>query len=430
MNSYDSQLMTSILEKEGYHRAQSIDQADIIIINTCSVREHAVNRAISRVESLKPLKKKNPQIRIGITGCIPQQMKNSLLEKLPFIDFILGPDNFQEIASCAKDTNGIFTDFKESLIYSKYAPPARGNFPEAFVAVMRGCNNFCSYCVVPYTRGKEKSRSIDDICHEVNILSKKGYKRVILLGQNVNNFNDTGKRLPYLLSKIVRIKGIERIGFLTSHPAYFPLETIDIMKDEPKIEKFLHLPLQSGSSKILKLMKRNYTKSSYISIIEKVRNKIDDIFLSTDIIVGFPGESEDDFSETIEIIKKISFDSAYMFIYSPRRFTLANSFNDFIGKEVKNQRLRELIRVQSEITKKKSKAYKGKILDILITGKNKKNYLESIGISVYNKIVVVKEQINKGEIVKVSINDVKGWTPIGEIFSRKGGHKKKESPKL
>jgi len=412
MNVYDSALMEYLLEKDGSVKANSVNDADVIILNTCAVREHAVNRVLSRLEDIKGLKRKKSGLRIGVTGCIPQHLKEKLIKEKPFIDFLLGPDNLRKIVSCANGEDGIFVKLIGTPIYSELSP-ARGNFPEAFVSVMRGCNNFCSYCVVPYTRGRERHRSIGDVLKEVKKLSNEGYKRVIFLGQNVNDYNDNGRGLPYLLSRAAKLEGIERIGFLTSHPAYFPFEVIKVMKNEPKVEKFLHLPLQSGNSKILKLMKRGYTKEEYLKIIDAVRNEIDDITLSTDIIVGFPGETDRDFMDTIKMIEMIGFNSAYMFKYSPRRYTLANTFINNIDEKIKKERLNELIRIQSDITREKSEAYREKILDVLVTGKNEKNLLESNGITVYNKNIIVKERLEKGKMVKVKIDEVKGWTPIG-----------------
>jgi len=412
MNVYDSNLMASILEKEGHKEAETLDDADVIIVNTCAVREHAVRRAMTRIRGLKNLKKRKPELRIGVTGCISQIEKQNILTKIPFADFVLGTDSLKEISSCAADRNGAFSDFASDAIYSELAP-ARGKFPEAFVSVMRGCNNFCSYCIVPYARGKVKSRKFEHIIKEVVELSHSGYKRIVLLGQNVNDYKDRGKGLPHLLKAITKIKSIERIGFLTSHPAFFPLHIFDVMKDEPKIERFLHLPLQSGSDRVLKLMNRGYTVSQYLEIIEKARNKISDIALSTDIIVGFPYETEKDFTATIKVIRDISFNSAFMFKYSPRKYTLANSFGDLTSETEKKERLQKLIKTQSAITKEKNNYYKGKILEVLITGKNKKNSLESDAITVYNKKVVVKGSYMKGELVKVLIDDIQGCSPIG-----------------
>jgi len=419
MNIYDSNLIASLIEKDGNIKAETIENADIIIVNTCAVREHAVNRVLSRIDSLKVLKKRKPYIRIGVTGCVPQQLKEKLLEEKPFIDFVLGPDNLRKITSCIKDKNGTFVKLFDTSLYSDLSP-ARGELPETFVSAMRGCNNFCSYCIVPYVRGKERSRHIEDILNEVGKLGKLGYKRVTFLGQNINNYKDRGKGLPYLLSEAAKVEGIERISFLTSHPAYFPLKVINVMKDEPKIEKFLHLPLQSGSSRILKAMNRGYTQEKYKGIIDKIRTKIEDIALSTDIIVGFPYETEKDFMETLNLVKMIDFDFAYMFKYSPRKYSLANNFIDTVNEETKRDRLNELIRVQSEVIKKKSEANKGKIFDVLITGENEKNYLASNGITLYNKRVIVKERICTGEIVKVRIEEVKGWTPIGTPVKEPG----------
>jgi len=412
MNVYDSNLMASLLEKEGYEGALRVEDADVIIVNTCAVRHHATERAMTRIRGLKNLKEEKPELRIGVTGCISQIEKQHILNEIPFVDFVLGTDSLKEISSCAANRNGVFSDFGSDAIYSELAP-ARGKFPEAFVSVMRGCNNFCSYCIVPYARGKVKSRKFEHIIEETVKLRHSGYKRIILLGQNANDYKDRGKGLPHLLKAITKVKGIERIGFLTSHPAFFPLDIFDVMKDEPKIERFLHLPLQSGSDRVLKLMNRGYTVSQYLEIVEKARNKIDDIALSTDIIVGFPYETEKDFTNTLKVISDIRFNSAFMFKYSPRKYTLANSLGDMTSETEKKERLQRLIKIQSAITKEKNMCYKGKTLKVLITGKNRKNSLESDGITVYNKKVVVTGQHRKGEMLKVKISDIKGWTPIG-----------------
>jgi tRNA-2-methylthio-N6-dimethylallyladenosine synthase len=277
---------------------------------------------------------------------------------------------------------------------------------------MRGCDNFCSYCVVPYVRGKERSRKLADIIDEATQLSRKGYARIVLLGQNVNNYHDSEVGLPQLLAAVSGVDGIQRIGFLTSHPAYFPLETIDIMKDSAKIERYLHLPLQSGSSKILTRMQRHYTSEEYVRLIEAIRKTVPDIALSTDIIVGFPGETQDDFLETMRMVQNIQFDFAYMFRYSPRKKTLAGAMPDSIPEEIKKARLQQLIRLQTEITRRKSRAYAGRTLGVLALGKNRKNLLETDAISVYNKRVVVKGTLEPGTISRVRITEVKGWTPI------------------
>lgn len=412
MNVYDSHLMAHLLECEGFKQTPYKENADLIIVNTCAVREHAVSRALSRIDSLKNLKRKNRNLRIGVTGCIPQQFRHALLRDRPFIDFLLGPDNLHLVTICAHGTHGAFFDFRDTSPYAALTP-ARGTFPEAFVAVMRGCNNFCSFCIVPYVRGKERSRALNQITSEIGRLSDKGYTRIVLLGQNINNYCHREKYLPQLLSSVAEITPIERIGFLTSHPAYFPLDTIAVMKQNPKIERYLHLPLQSGSSKILHRMHRHYTPEEYIRLIGTIRKSIPDIALSTDIIVGFPGETEDDFLRTLAIVKSIEFDHAYMFAYSPRKHTLATLFGDTVPEGTKKKRLRDLIQVQSEITEKKSKSYIGRILTVLALGKNRKNVLETDAISVYNKRVIVKGTLESGTTSKVRISEVKGWTPIG-----------------
>lgn len=412
MNHYDSNLISHILEQNGHIETDSIEKANTIIVNTCSVREHAVNRMLARLESLKSLKSNNADVRIGVTGCIPQHLKELLKKKKPYIDFLIGPDELNKINECVRGDDGTFVGLSGKSEYS-HLIPARGNHPEAFISVMRGCDNFCSYCIVPLTRGRERSRKTEHILSEAKKLSQSGYKRVTLLGQNINDFRDNGKGLSYLLSTISKIEGIKRIGFITSHPAHFPFSVIDIMKSEEKVEKYLHLPIQSGSNDILRKMKRGYTIEEYLDIIYRTKKLVDDVALSTDIIVGFPYETKKDFMKTIDIVKQINFDSAYMFKYSPRKKTLANVFPDTVPEKVKKERLCELIRIQSKITKKKSLAYKGQIYDVLVTGKNAKNSLESNAITVYNKRMIVKESLTTGSIVKVKIDSVKGWTPIG-----------------
>jgi tRNA-2-methylthio-N6-dimethylallyladenosine synthase len=412
MNYYDSNIMSYLLEQNGHTQTNSIQEADTIIINSCSVREHAVNRMLARLESLKSYKKKNPELRIGVTGCVPQHLQKLLKKEKSYIDFLLGPDELNKITACSRGENGIFVGLSGKYEYS-HLTPATGNYPESFISVMRGCDNFCSYCIVPLTRGRERSRKTKHIISEAKKLSQSGYKRVVLLGQNINDFQDKNNGLPYLLSEISKIEGIKRIGFLTSHPAHFPFSVIDVMQSEEKVEKYLHLPLQSGSTNILRRMKRGYTIEQYLDIIQRTKSKIGNIALSTDIIVGFPYETDEDFRKTIDIVKQIGFDSAYMFKYSPRKKTLANVYPDTIPEEVKKERLSELINVQSKITKEKSLSYKGKIYDVLVTGINEKNSLESKAITVYNKRVIVKDRLPAGSMVKVRIDSVKGWTPIG-----------------
>lgn len=413
MNLYDSHLMAYLLEAAGYERTGSPEDADLIVVNTCAVRAHAVSRALARIDALASIKEKNGNVRIGVTGCIPQQLKEELLKGRPFIDFLLGPDNLHLITSCARDRKGVFLESSNGSPYSTLIP-ARGRFPEAFVAAMRGCNNFCSFCIVPYVRGKERSRELHHITDEVSRLAENGYARIVLLGQNVNNYHDGGgHRLPHLLSAVAGIDGIRRIGFLTSHPAYFPIGTIESMKREPKIERYLHLPMQSGSSPVLRLMQRHYTAEDYVNLINRIRDIVPDIALSTDIIVGFPGETEADFSRTLDMVQRIQFDFAYMFRYSPRKQTLAGTLSDSVPDEVKRKRLYRLINLQTSITRKKSNAYAGSILHVLALGRNSKNLLETNTISVYNKRVIVKGTLEPGTTARVRVSEVKGWTPIG-----------------
>lgn len=417
MNFYDSDRLRTLLFQNGFIEVEKPQKADYIIINTCCVRKHAENRAISFLSSLKSFKNKKV---FCLVGCIPSLYKEEIFEKYDFIDVICGPNSYKKFVSILRNYNGekisIFEDdenfLKEPLI------PLVKNKLSSFVMITKGCENCCSYCVVPYTRGKFMSRPSMVIIEEIKRLVEDGVKEIFLIGQNVNEYGkDIGEKFVELLYKISEIEGILRIGFLTSHPKDMPDELIDCFVNIPKLYKHLHLPLQSGSNKILKLMNRKYTVEKYIEIIEKTRKKVHDISITSDIIVGFPYEEENDFQDTYNLIKKIEFDDLFIFKYSPRPKTKALEFSDTVPEEEKERRHSMILNLQDRISLLKNKKREGQISEVFIKEKSFKKKNGYIGRTEVNKPVLVNcESDIKGKILKVKI--VKGLRHylVGEVL--------------
>lgn len=443
MNVYDSRLITKILSQagspgNGYEETENLNKADIVIVNGCSVREHAEIRAIGRINDLQKLRKDNPNLKIGIAGCLAQRVKEfkSLrVQELKGIDFIAGPSDYKrlpEIIKGVKDSRSqvdeiysdIFPEPENPACQSEAAGRDNRARITAFVPVMRGCENYCSYCIVPYVRGKIRSKNHIDVIKEITLLVKKGVKEVTLLGQSILEYRDTSRNdgtfaLPELLSKIDSETDIKRIRFLTSHPKDLSEELLSVMKQRKSICEHIHLPLQSGSSRILKKMGRRYTREYYLDWIGKIRKIIPGSSITTDIIVGFPGETNEDFQETIEVVKEVKFDFAYMFKYSERVGTKAYSIFPKVSEQEKSERLKELINLQNQFVKQKNKGLIGKTVEVLVEGKAKRNEL-LYGRTRTNKAVVFpvcrqarSGNVSPGDFVDVKINMLSGWTPVG-----------------
>lgn len=422
MNKYDSELIASILEKSGYKKTDNVKDSDVILINTCSVREHAENRVRGKLDSFRILKKRNQNLIIGILGCMAQRLGHNLIEEKPIINFVIGPDRYRILPTILEDvhrnsitTYDVLIDDEET--YSDISP-ARAGKVSAWVAIMRGCNNFCSYCIVPYVRGRERSRSLQSILIEVNKLVKDGYVEVTLLGQNVNSYHDDNKDFADLLYEVSQISGIKRVRFATSHPKDLSLKLVETIANNDRLCNHIHLPIQSGSNKILKLMNRNYTREHYLSLVECIRRYIKQPGLYTDIIVGFPGETEQDFRQTYELVQQVQFDGIFSFKYSPRKGTTAYQYKETVTAEEKKERLQRLNQLQHEITLQRNRQLIGTNQKILVEGSDKKGKQNQLmGRTDTNKIVVFpnNHRLVIGTLIDVKIINTEGHTLFGEI---------------
>jgi tRNA-2-methylthio-N6-dimethylallyladenosine synthase len=426
MNLHDTEVISGVLQKIGYCPADNLKEADIIILNTCCVRENAEKKVYGRLGHLKQFKQRNPNLIIGICGCMVQQphVVEYITEHFPYVDLIFGIYNVHKLPQLIEnarlanmtviETSGDYSAVEENL------PIEREDKVKAWVTITYGCNNFCTYCIVPYVRGREKSRNPQDIIKEVEELAKQGFKEINLLGQNVNSYGkDLGREVtfPALLRRLNEIDGIERIRFTTSHPKDLSDELIEAMRDCEKVCEHIHLPVQAGSNKILEAMNRRYTREHYMKLVEKLRNAIPGIAISTDIIVGFPGETEEDFQDTLDLVKRVEFDQAFMFAYSKRKGTPAAEMENQVDEEVKKDRLNRLMKLQDSISAKKNKSLKDQTVEVLVEGISRNNPHRLTGRTRTNKVVNFEgpeEYI--GKIVKVKITEPHTWSLIGELL--------------
>ena len=425
LNENDSEKIAGMLEEIGYQKVEEMQKADLIIFNTCCIRENAEDKMYGKLGEAKKVKENNNAI-IALCGCMMQQ--KHIIEKLnksyPFVDIIFGthtlhklPEDLYKLIitkNKVRDVIDIDGEIYEGI------PIKRTSNKKALVTIMYGCNNFCTYCIVPYVRGRERSRKAEDILNEIEGLAKEGYKEITLLGQNVNSYKGSGYKEIYnfadLLRAVNEIDGIEIINFISPHPKDFTDDVIDVIKDCKKISRILHLPLQSGSSKILKLMNRKYTKEQFINLAKKIKQKVPDVVFSTDIIVGFPGETEEDFEDTLDVIRTVNFEQVFMFIYSKRVGTPAAKMENQIDEKIKHERferLKELVEKQLEENNKK---YIGTTQEILVEGVSKNNKNTLTGRTKTNKIVVLDADNSYiGKIVKVKIVSEHMWYLKGEM---------------
>ena len=424
MNARDSEKLIGILEQIGYVKKETED-ADFVIYNTCTVRENANNKVYGRLGYLHSQKKKNPDMMIGLCGCMMQEPE--VVEKIRtsyrFVDLVFGTHNiykFAELIVAAFESKGMIVDiWKDTDKIVEDLPVERKYTFKSGVNIMFGCNNFCSYCIVPYVRGRERSRDPKDILREIERLVADGVVEVMLLGQNVNSY---GKNLEHpmtfaqLLEEVEKIDGLERIRFMTSHPKDLSDELIEVLGKSKKICKHVHLPLQSGSSRILKEMNRHYTKEQYLELVKKIRAAVPDIALTTDIIVGFPGETEEDFLETMEVVKEVQYDSAFTFIYSKRTGTPAATKEDQVSPEVVKDRFDRLLHVVQEIGSQKAGALQGTVQKVLIEEINAQDEHLVTGRLSNNSVVHVPGGADLiGKIVNVSLDECKGFYYLGTL---------------
>ena len=425
MNVNDSEYIAGQLTKLGYSITEDIFESNLILLNTCCVRAKVEQKIYSLIGKIKKIKGNNPNVLLGICGCMAQKEKEKIFERAPYVDFIFSPsqlNNLEEIINTIKYGNKKYISCENTSEFSlNHIPVKRESKISAWIQIMRGCNNYCSYCVVPYTRGPEQSRGVSEIVSEVKILAKDKYKEIFLLGQNVNSYGKDLSRpatFSELLELLNNIEGIERIRFTTSHPKDFSFDLIKTIKKCNKICNHIHLPIQSGSSKILKMMNRKYDVNYYMNIIKEIRNNIDNIAITTDAMVGFSGETENDFMDTLNAFKEIEFDEAYTFIYSNRENAIASLLPDQVPLKLKKERLWKLIDLQKKISSQINKKLEGEILEVLVDKKSKKNIENQFsGRTGTNKTVVFTSKQNLlGQLVKVKIMKSSAWTLYGELI--------------
>lgn len=420
MNVHDSEEISALIESLGYIKTDVLEEADFIILNTCAIRENAHDKVFGFLGRCKHLKKEKKDIIIGLCGCMAQEesVVNEIREKHPYIDIVFGTHNMNDLPKMLINYYG-----KQDIeVYSKEGDVIEfGNLYKrdsnisAWVNIMYGCDKFCTYCIVPYTRGKQRSRKSEDIIKEVNELKEAGYKEITLLGQNVNAYGKDLDDVSFArLLELVSDTGIPRIRFVTSHPWDFTDEMIDVIAERDNIMPYIHLPLQSGSSRILKLMGRHYSKDDYLTLYNKIRNKVKDVSITTDIIVGFPGETREDFEDTLKVVNECKYDGAFTFIFSPRENTPAASFEDNVSLKEKEDRLHELNELINKYSKESNLKMLNKSVKVLITGVSEKDDTKVCGYTENMKLVNVdapKEDI--GKIINVKITEAKSFSLDG-----------------
>lgn len=367
MNVHDSERIAGVLSREGYSPAESRKDADFIIFNTCSVRQKAEQKFFSELGRIKSLKKRNPGLKIAVAGCIAMQQGERVIKRSPHVDFVFGPQNIHKITDFLHGDPACSAIEDNPDIAEYDLPVLRNSEGRAWVTVMYGCDNFCSYCIVPYTRGRERSRPSENIISEIKGIAGQGFKEVTLLGQNVNSYA-SGMDFPELLKEVNAVQGIERIRFVTSHPKDFSGKLMQAMAELEKVCEHIHLPLQSGSSRVLSLMERGYSYDDYRMKIDRLRVIMPEIAITSDIIAGFPGETDDDHKDTLNALKEIGFDGIFAFKYSPRPGTKAASMEDGLEDIIKSERLAEILEVQDAITGRINKGYENTVQEILVEG--------------------------------------------------------------
>lgn len=424
MNEHDSENIQAMLEEMGFKEAEDYEQADLILLNTCSIRENAHNKAFGMLGRLKHLKQEKPDIIIGLCGCMAQEegVIQEILTRYPQVNFVFGTHNLHRLPIVLKKY--MDTNHQEIEVFSKEGnliegmPVKRMSPYKAYVNIIYGCDKFCTYCIVPYTRGKQRSRRKEDILQEIEELVKEGYQEVTLLGQNVNAYGkdlEENYGMEDLLEDVAKTN-IPRIRFMTSHPWDFTDKMIEVIAKYPNIMKSIHLPVQSGSSRILRKMGRRYTKESYLELFDKIKETVPNVSISTDIIVGFPGEEEEDFQETLDLVRHCKFDNAFTFIYSPRENTPASRLADNTPLEVKEKRLQELNQLVNQYFLENNQKKVGNIEKVLVEGKNENGKTDLYGYTETNKLINFNGSSDAiGKIIDVKVTDAKTWSLDGEI---------------
>lgn len=424
MNFADSDVVNSILQKAGYTSVEDIAQADYVLINTCAIRDNAEQRIRKRLHELKSLQRQHPQLRIGILGCMAERLKNQLMEEEDNVSFVVGPDAYRKLPGMLelvrKGLRQAETDLSTEETYSEIQPVRlNGNGISAYISIMRGCQNFCTYCVVPYTRGRERSRDPQAIVAEAKMLFDEGYREVTLLGQNVNSYRWNGGEVgfPQLMEMVAQVSPLLRVRFATSHPKDLSDDLLKVMAAYPNICRCIHLPVQSGSDRMLKLMNRHYDSAWYLNRIDAIRQYLPDCSITTDVIAGFCTETEEDHQMTLDMFRKVSYDYAFMFMFSMRPDTYAaKHLEDDVPEAEKKRRLEEIIALQGNIALQNNRKDVGKVFEVLIEGTSHRSKDQLCGRNSQNKMVVFdKGSLQPGTYVNVRITDCTAATLKGEV---------------
>ena len=426
MNVNESAKMKQILQTMGYEIIDDIDDSDLVFLNTCTVREGAAVKVYGKLGDLKRLKeKKEGKMIIGVTGCLAQEVRDEFIKKTPYVDLVLGNQNIGRIPDIieriekGEDVHVVMVEDEDEL--PQRVDADFGDDIVASISITYGCNNYCTFCIVPYVRGMERSVPLHEVVQDVKKYTEKGYREILFLGQNVNSYGsdlaDETDNFAKLLRESAKIEGDFWIKYVSPHPKDFTDEVIEAIADNSKIARMLHLPLQSGSTKILNAMNRGYTKEEFITLAKKIKEKIPDIGLTTDIIVGFPGETEEDFQDTMDVVNEVGFENAFMFMYSKRSGTPAATMEEQVDEQVKSERLQQLMRLQNYKAKEESQKYLGKTVKVLVEGPSRKNPEMLTGRTSTHKIVLFKSSRTdlKGKFVNTKIYEANPWTLYGEL---------------
>lgn len=420
MNVADSELVMGILKNKGYEIAEKAEEADVVLLNTCSVRDNAEQRIYGRLGNLKKIKDKNPKMVLGILGCMAERLRKDLIEEKKVVDLVVGPDEYRRLPEFIDGAflgeKGIGVKLSRTETYDDLVP-FREDGLSAWISVMRGCDKFCTFCVVPFTRGRERSRNLESVVDEIKHLSGRGFREVTLLGQNVNSYTDNGRDFADLLAASAMVDRSMRIRFTTSHPQDLSDKLLYTIAEHPNLCNYIHLPVQSGSDRILELMNRTYTIEHYLNLIDKARKIIPGVSFSTDIISGFPTETYEDHLMTLDVMEKVRYDGAYMFMYSPREGTKAYKMKDDVPPETKKKRLSEIIDLQQSISSEINQAMIGTEEEVLVEGFSRKSDQFMAGRTDTNKVAVfpASDKISKGDYIKVKINKATSATLFADV---------------
>jgi tRNA-2-methylthio-N6-dimethylallyladenosine synthase len=427
MNVADSELVEGMLQKEGFKPADNINSANAIFVNTCAIREHAEEKVHSQLGRYNLIKKQKPDTIIGVLGCMAQNLKDEILESRPYVDIVLGPDSYRKLPDILnrkvkKSKSIVDTKLSRFEVYDDLFP-SRNEGINAWVSIMRGCDKFCTFCIVPFTRGRERSRSIVSIVTEAEQAVSDGFVEITLLGQNVNSYKHEKDRFPELLEAVANVNGIKRIRYTSPHPQDINTELLEVMANQETICNYIHLPLQAGNNRILQRMNRTYTKEHFLGLVDHIRDYLPNVGISTDIIVGFPGESNAEFEETLDVMEKVKFDSAFTFKYSSRPGTKASEYSDHLLEEEKKERLQSVIELQKKHTLERNLECVGHIETVLVEKESKKSSNHWAGRTDSNKWVIFEKQNSKiKDFVPLLITAAKGVSLHGVLIHKEEAH--------